>query len=54
MSNDRDSLLQVGYVLLGIGLLVSSRVAEAARRSRLLAEPPPVVGAVPGERHQHL
>jgi type VI protein secretion system component VasF len=56
---DRKSVLEVGFVLMalgflgGLGVLVGGRLVGDRHRRRGFDETVPV-GAVPGERHQHL
>jgi hypothetical protein len=57
---DRESLLELGFILLaagflaGFGLLVGGRLAGGAQRHRRHTEAAPSPGSIPAERHQQL
>jgi hypothetical protein len=60
MAKDRELALEVGFGLVGAGilgalaLLVGGRVWGAAHRAAGRGEAPPPAGSVPPERHQNL
>jgi len=58
--NDRETVLEVGLLVLllsllgGAGLALAGRSTGAAGRIRREALPPPDVGSVSAERHQNI
>ena len=60
MARDRELALEVGFGLVGAGILgalalvLAGRVWGDAQRGARRAEAPPPVGSVPAERHQNL
>jgi hypothetical protein len=60
LHGDRELVLEIGFVAVGLGILgalavlVVGRLSGDARRGARHAEGPPSVGSVPAERHQNL
>lgn len=60
LTGDRELVLELGLAAVGLGILggltslIVGRLAGDRRRTGRHAQPPPVAGGVPPERHQNL